>query len=75
MEKVHVSGTTPSTTSGTTQCPGWLRTCAPFIVVLSVIGLIVVGLLLFPEFKSMMHYQDCVASGRVDCANTVGSDS
>ncbi len=38
------------------------------IVLVAVLGMIVLGLTLFPMVKRMVTYQDCVGSGRTDCA-------
>ncbi|MGI4957363.1 MAG: hypothetical protein ACRYGI_07165 [Janthinobacterium lividum] len=48
--------------------PSKLPDFTPFIVLAALLGLLLLGLYLFPMFKTMMVYQDCVASGRVDCA-------
>ena len=40
----------------------------PFIVIAAVLGVLALGLYLFPVIKGMVNYQDCVASGRTDCA-------
>jgi hypothetical protein len=40
----------------------------PYIVLAVLLGVIALGLYAFPAIKGMMVYQDCVASGRVDCA-------
>ncbi len=47
--------------------PPKLPDFTPFIVLAAVLGLLLLGLYLFPLFKTMMVYQDCVASGRTDC--------
>ncbi|WP_428376315.1 hypothetical protein [Lichenicoccus sp.] len=41
----------------------------PWIVLVALLGLMALGLYLFPMVKSYMNYQDCVGSGRVDCAS------
>ena len=41
---------------------------APLIILVILLGLIAAGFYVFPAFKGMMTYQDCVASGRIDCA-------
>jgi hypothetical protein len=40
----------------------------PYIVLAVLLGVIALGMYAFPAIKGMMVYQDCVASGRVDCA-------
>ncbi len=41
----------------------------PWIVLVALLGLMALGLYVFPMVKSYMNYQDCVGSGRVDCAS------
>ncbi len=48
--------------------PSKLPDFTPFIVLALLLGLLTLGLYLFPRIKGAMNYQDCVASGRVDCA-------
>jgi len=40
----------------------------PWVVLAVVLGLIAGGLYLFPRVKAYINFQDCVASGRIDCA-------
>ncbi len=42
------------------------------IVLVAVLGLIALGIYLFPRIHGSVSYQDCVASGRTDCANASG---
>jgi hypothetical protein len=39
----------------------------PVIVLVAVLGVIGLGVLLFPYALDYVHRQDCIASGRVDC--------
>ena len=48
--------------------PAKLPDFTPYIVIAAILGLLALGLYLFPVIKGMVNYQDCVASGRVDCA-------
>jgi len=47
--------------------PAWLRAWTPFLVMGLLIGIMAAGLYGFPYIKSVIHYQDCVASGRTNC--------
>ena len=40
----------------------------PFIVIAVLLGLTAGGLYAFPHIKAMVNFQDCVGSGRTDCA-------
>ena len=42
------------------------------IVLVAVLGLIALGIYLFPRVQGMVRYQDCVANGRTDCARGSG---
>ena len=48
--------------------PRKLPDFTPFIVLALLLGLIAGGLYAFPHVKAMINYQDCVGSGRTDCA-------
>ena len=48
--------------------PGKLPDFTPYIVLAAILGALALGLYLFPAVKRMVNYQDCVASGRTDCA-------
>ncbi len=48
--------------------PGKLPDFTPFIVLAVLLGLMAGGLYAFPYVKAMVNYQDCVGSGRTDCA-------
>ena len=47
--------------------PSKLPDFTPFIVLAALLGLIALGLYLFPAIKRVVNTQDCVASGRTDC--------
>ena len=42
------------------------------IVLVAILGAIALGIYLFPRIRETVIYQDCVASGRTDCANSGG---
>jgi hypothetical protein len=44
------------------------RDFMPFIVIAVLLGLTAGGLYAFPHIKAMVNFQDCVGSGRTDCA-------
>ena len=48
--------------------PRKLPDFTPFIVLAALLGLMAGGLYAFPYVKAMINYQDCVGSGRTDCA-------
>ena len=48
--------------------PSKLPDFLPFIVIVLLLGLAAGGLYAFPYIKAMVNYQDCVGSGRTDCA-------
>ena len=38
------------------------------VVLAALLGLIALGIAIFPRVERMIAYQDCVARGRIDCA-------
>jgi FtsZ-interacting cell division protein ZipA len=40
----------------------------PILILVAIVGLILVGLWLFPRLQAALSFQDCVATGRANCA-------
>jgi uncharacterized protein involved in exopolysaccharide biosynthesis len=48
--------------------PPKLPDFTPFIILALLLGLMAGGLYAFPRIKAVVNFQDCVGSGRTDCA-------
>ncbi|WP_428391137.1 hypothetical protein [Lichenicoccus sp.] len=42
------------------------------IVLAALLGLIALGIAIFPRIERMIAYQDCVASGHINCGGRTG---